>query len=186
MQSLKSGERLIHRRMYQREWMRRHREKNKYEAMMAFGGRCNHPECDKNADEHLGDLHLIHPNRDGNEHRILVSNGLTGLSFYRALKRRGWNTDGFEVVVMCKSHHYSHDMKGIPKSESHIRQMSEDRIGKKHHAWKGNECHITAKYNRYRRNPDLYSMSVEDWDEFRAFKREEYHRRKKLAVLARQ
>lgn len=99
---------------------RYHKEKYmllKREVIDAFGGRCSYVDkhgvrCSKNSVNDLKDLELSHPNGDGDAHRSLISNGRTGSSFYRALKKQNWNTDGFDVVVMCKSHHHSLDKTG--------------------------------------------------------------------------
>ena len=84
----------------------------KKEAMIFFGGQCvyvnkNGVRCSKNAVDNLEELVLSHPNNDGNKHRNLISNGQKGDSFYTALKKRKWKTDGFVVEVMCKFHHDS-------------------------------------------------------------------------------
>jgi len=89
----------------------------KREAINAFGGRCinidaNGVQCSKNSIDDLEDLHLIHPNGDGDVHRNLISNGKGSLPFYRALKKRGWNTGKFVVQVMCASHHHIFDKSG--------------------------------------------------------------------------
>jgi hypothetical protein len=84
--------------------------------MNVFGGKCVHTDngiqCSKNSIDDLKELHLMHPNNDGNAHRDLISNGQRGYPFYQALKKRNWNTDGFVVEVRCKSHHHSFDTKG--------------------------------------------------------------------------
>jgi len=101
-----------------------HREENvilKQEVMTAFGGRCVHVDkngiqCTKNLVNDFPNLDLIHPNGDGDEHRALINNGRHGYSFYRALKKRSWDTDGFVVQIMCKSHHRSLDHSGTKHS----------------------------------------------------------------------
>lgn len=89
----------------------------KLEAINTFGGQCAHIDengirCLKNSIDDLDELELSHPNGDGNEHRNLISDGRKGYRFYRALKRRNWNTDGYVIKVMCKSHHSSFDKSG--------------------------------------------------------------------------
>lgn len=103
-----------------KECMSRYRKERrvllKREAMIFFGGRCTHMDngiqCAKNADDDLDELELIHPNDDGNEHRNLISKEQKGQAFYKALKDRGYVTDGYDVKVMCKSHHHSLDNTG--------------------------------------------------------------------------
>jgi len=88
----------------------------KKEVMIFFGSQCaymkNGIQCSKNVVDDLDKLELCHPNGDGNEHRNLISNGQTGYLFYKALKDRNWNTDGYVIEVRCKSHHRSLDFSG--------------------------------------------------------------------------
>jgi hypothetical protein len=82
-------------------------------AMLKFGGRCIHVDngirCVKNSIYNLDELDLAHPNGDGKVHRALISNRCGGVYFYQALKDRDWDTDGFDVQVMCKLHHANLD-----------------------------------------------------------------------------
>lgn len=99
------------------KYQKEKREMLKWETMMAFGGRCTHIDengirCDKNVFTDLKELHLTHPHDNGNDHRNLISNGQRGRDFYKALKKRNWNTDGFIVEIMCSSHHSSFDIRG--------------------------------------------------------------------------
>jgi len=196
MQSLKSGK-----NFKLNERVKRYRRKLKYNTMMAFGGRCVHPRCDKNADENLDELHLIHPNQDGNEHRTLISKGYMASLFYSALKKRGWNTDGFKVVVMCKSHHNVLDKSGenapwFGKNRSEETKMKiastlSQRTGEDNNNWKGDSASVAAKYQRHRRRPDLYPpLTEQEKDEHGLFIKEyyrEYRRRKRNnAILVRQ
>ena len=89
----------------------------KQEIIEAFGSRCvyidkNGNQCLKNIKDNLEELELSHPNNDGGEHRKSISSGRGGYSFYKSLKKRNWNTDGFVIEVRCKSHHSSFDRKG--------------------------------------------------------------------------
>lgn len=100
-----------------RKYQKEIRELLKRETMLSFGGRCVHIDengvkCSKNVKDNLRELHLIHPNDDGDEHRNLISNGQAGYMFYRELKKRNWNTDGFVIEIRCKTHHHSLDNSG--------------------------------------------------------------------------
>lgn len=139
----------------------------KREAMMMFGGVCTYPDCDKNVNENLDELHLSHPNEDGDKHRTLLGGMKSGCPFYHALKSRNWNTDGFVIVVMCKHHHASLDTKheGNP-------------------SWKGNDVSVGGKYIRHQRHPNLYpSLTVDEREEYNNRQREDY-RRKKNTILS--
>jgi hypothetical protein len=96
------------------EYQKKKRINIKQEAMIFFGGQCvnidkNGMQCLKNVKDNLDELELSHPNNDGDAHRDLISDGEKGHHFYEALKKRGWDTDGYKVEVMCSSHHRSLD-----------------------------------------------------------------------------
>lgn len=89
----------------------------KREAMIAFGSQCayigkNGIQCSKNVDDNLDELELSHPNNDGDAYRALICNGQCGSPFYKALKDRTWDTNGFVVEVRCRTHHRRLDKSG--------------------------------------------------------------------------
>ena len=108
-----------------KECVHKDRTDLKREAMIYFGGQCVHTEngiqCSKNYIDDLDELDLSHPNNDGDSHRDLISNGHTGYSFYKALKDRGWGTDGFDVQIVCRSHHTILDHSGKKYNKSNLK-----------------------------------------------------------------
>lgn len=144
------------------ERRKEYRQSIKRGAIEAFGGKC--VIC---GTSDFSKLHLTHPNGDGDQHRKLLGVRRCGEDVYFALRKRGWDTDGFKIVVMCAKHHRKHDFSG-----------------EKSPLWKPESTNPKTKYTRYYRNPEKHPMTEGDWQQLRKYELEKYHQRKGVELIA--